>query len=54
MVVLTELLLDCGGAFMYFRWQRARRQCDELLKEKEVIFGFVHDVGEVFRGGGGH
>lgn len=48
MVVLTELLLAAGGAFMYFRWQRARKQCEELLKEKEVIFGFVHDVGEVF------
>lgn len=48
MMVATELLLVAGGAYMYFRWQRARRQCDELLKEKEVIFGFVHDVGEVF------
>ena len=47
-LALTELLLAGGGAFMYYRWQRARRQCDELLKEKEVIFGFVHDVGEVF------
>ncbi len=45
---LTELLLAAGGAFMYIRWQRARRQCEALLKEKEVIFGFVHDVGEVF------
>ncbi len=44
----TELLLAAGGAFMYFRWQKVRRQCDELLMEKEVIFGFVHDVGEVF------
>ena len=48
LMVVTQLLLAAGGAFMYFRWQRARRQCDELLKEKEVIFGFVHDVGEVF------
>lgn len=48
MLAATELLLAAGGAYMYFRWQRAKRQCDELLKEKEVIFGFVHDVGEVF------
>lgn len=45
---LTEFLLAAGGAYMYFRWQRSRRQCEELLREKEVIFGFVHDVGEVF------
>lgn len=46
--MLTNLLLAAGGAFMYFRWQRQRRSCDSLLQEKEVIFGFVHDVGEVF------
>lgn len=45
---LTEFLLAVGGAYLYLRWQRARRQCEQLLKEKEVIFGFVHDVGEVF------
>ncbi len=33
---------------MYFRWQRLRRRHEQLLQEKEVIFGFVHDVGEVF------
>jgi sigma-B regulation protein RsbU (phosphoserine phosphatase) len=47
-MTVTQLLLAAGGGYMYFRWQRTRRQCDELLKEKEVIFGFVHDVGEVF------
>jgi sigma-B regulation protein RsbU (phosphoserine phosphatase) len=45
---LTNLLLAAGGAYMYFRWQRQLRICDQLLQEKEVIFGFVHDVGEVF------
>ena len=45
---LTNLLLAAGGAYMYFRWQRQRKICDQLLQEKEVIFGFVHDVGEVF------
>jgi sigma-B regulation protein RsbU (phosphoserine phosphatase) len=45
---LTNLLLAVGGAYMYFRYQKQRRICDQLLQEKEVIFGFVHDVGEVF------
>jgi len=45
---LTNLLLAAGGAYMYFRWQKQRRFSDQLLQEKEVIFGFVHDVGEVF------
>lgn len=45
---LTQLLLVSGGAFMYFRWHKQRRLNDRLLQEKEVIFGFVHDVGEVF------
>jgi len=45
---LTNFLLAAGGAYMYFRWQRQRRVCEQLLQEKEVIFGFVHDVGEVF------
>ncbi len=45
---LTNFVLAVGGAYMYFRWQKQRRICDQLLQEKEVIFGFVHDVGEVF------
>jgi sigma-B regulation protein RsbU (phosphoserine phosphatase) len=48
LTALTNLLLAAGGAYMYFRWQRQKRACDQLLQEKEVIFGFVHDVGEVF------
>lgn len=47
-MAVTELLLAAGGAYLFFRLQRLRRQCEQLLKEKEVIFGFVHDVGEVF------
>ncbi|HMP90473.1 MAG TPA: SpoIIE family protein phosphatase [Kiritimatiellia bacterium] len=45
---LTNFLLAIGGAYMYFRWQKQRKTCEQLLQEKEVIFGFVHDVGEVF------
>jgi len=47
-IALTNFLLAIGGAYMYFRWQRQRKTCEQLLQEKEVIFGFVHDVGEVF------
>lgn len=45
---LTNLLLAAGGAYMYFRWLRQRRICEQLQQEREVVFGFVHDVGEVF------
>ncbi|HMP72874.1 MAG TPA: SpoIIE family protein phosphatase [Kiritimatiellia bacterium] len=48
LMAATQLLLAAGGAYMYFRWQKLRRLHDQLLQEKEVIFGFVHDVGEVF------
>jgi sigma-B regulation protein RsbU (phosphoserine phosphatase) len=48
---LTELLLAVGGAYLYFRLQNLRRRCDALVQEKEVIFGFMHDVGEVFAEG---
>lgn len=30
------------------RYRVARRQNEDLLREKEVMFGFVHDIGEVF------
>ena len=46
--VITNLFLAAGGAFMYYRWNRQRGVSEQLLQEKEVIFGFVHDVGEVF------
>jgi len=45
---ILELLLAVGGAYMFFRYQRLRKERDELLQEKDIIFGFVHDVGEVF------
>lgn len=43
-----HLLLAAGGAYLFFRLQRTRRQLEALRREKDVIFGFVHDVGEVF------
>ncbi len=33
---------------LFFRNRRLREQRDVLLQEKEVIYGFVHDVAEVF------
>ncbi len=45
---LTNFLLASGGAYMYFRWLRQRKVCEQLQQEREVIFGFMHDVGEVF------
>lgn len=45
---LTNFLLASGGAYMYFRWLRQRKACEQLQQEREVIFGFMHDVGEVF------
>ena len=34
--------------FLFFRNLQLKQQCDELLQEKDVIYGFVHDVAEVF------
>lgn len=48
LIALTNFLLAAGGAYMYFRWLKQRKICEQLLQEKEVIFGFIHDVGEVF------
>ena len=47
-MAVTQLLLAAGGAHLYFRMQRARREAAQLRREKEVIFGFVHDLGEIF------
>lgn len=46
--VIGELLLI--GVLIYFvvRSRRMREARDELRQEREVIFGFVHDVAEVF------
>ena len=34
--------------FLFFRTRQLKQQRDQLLQEKEVIYGFVHDVAEVF------
>ena len=42
------LVLLAALAWLVDRYRRTRRQNKALLKEKEVMFAFVHDVGEVF------
>lgn len=46
----TELLLAAGGVFLFLRYLRAMRRFEQLRQEKDVIFGFMHDVAEVFAG----
>lgn len=48
LMAITQLVLAGGGIYLYFRMQRARREAAHLRREKELIFGFVHDVGEIF------
>lgn len=50
-IAISELVLILGLTYLFFRYMRARRQRDQLRQEREVIFGFMHDVGEVFAGG---
>lgn len=47
----TALLLAGAVIYLYRRLQTVRAQRDQLRQEKDVIFGFMHDVGEVFAGG---
>ena len=49
---VIELVLAAAAVFLFFRLRALRRERDELLQEKEVIFGFVHDVAEVFADAG--
>ncbi|MFH0908417.1 MAG: SpoIIE family protein phosphatase, partial [bacterium] len=45
---LLELALVVGLWLLIIRVRRLAAERDALVQEKEVIFGFVHDVGEVF------
>ena len=47
---ISDAVLVIIGTYLFFRYMRARRQRDQLRQEKEVMFGFMHDVGEVFSG----
>ena len=43
-IAATVLLIG----WLIIRYRKIRRQNGELIKQKEVMFSFVHDVGEVF------
>ncbi len=45
---LSELLLVLALFLVITRMRQARAECEGMRQEREVIFGFVHDVGEVF------
>ncbi len=47
---IAEVVLVALITYVFMRYMRARRQRDQLRNEKEVIYGFMHDVGEVFAG----
>ncbi|HPF99680.1 MAG TPA: SpoIIE family protein phosphatase [Kiritimatiellia bacterium] len=46
--IAAELCLVVGLLFLYRRNRALGRERADLMQEKEVIFGFVHDVAEVF------
>jgi phosphoserine phosphatase RsbU/P len=48
LTALAELVLAALTVYFVLRVRYLRRERDELLQEKQVIFGFVHDVAEVF------
>ncbi len=52
LTAFSGLVLVTLVAHLFFRLRRLRRERDELLQEKDVIFGFVHDVAEVFSDAG--
>ncbi len=45
---LVELALISALVLLFLRSRRLARERDELRQTREVIFGFVHDVAEVF------
>jgi len=48
LLAAVALLLLATLLLLIRRYRVARRRNEDLLREKEVIFGFVHDIGEVF------
>ncbi|MFH0878411.1 MAG: GAF domain-containing SpoIIE family protein phosphatase [Lentisphaerota bacterium] len=45
---VVEFFLLVLLVILYFRMRYLRRARDSMLKEKDVIYGFIQDVGEVF------
>ncbi len=48
LMAVTQLVLAGGVVYLYIRAQSARREAARLRREKEIIFGFVHDIGDIF------
>lgn len=46
--IMLELFLIGLLIFGFLRMRKLTRERNALIKEREVMFGFVHDVGEVF------
>jgi len=46
--IMGELVLIGALLVLFFQNRRLRRRRDELTKEKEVTYNFIHDVAEVF------
>jgi len=46
--IVGELVLVGALLVLFFQNRRLRRRRDELTKEKEVTYNFIHDVAEVF------
>ena len=46
--VLSEIVIALLLIWCVFRIKRLKKDRDNLLKEKDVIYGFVHDVGDIF------
>ena len=46
----VQLVLLALAVYFFLRTRRLRLELEQLRQERAVIFGFVHDVGEVFSG----
>lgn len=48
LLAVGDVLLAAAFLFIFKRSRRIRQARDRLMREKEVILGFVHDISEVF------
>ncbi len=53
LTTILQILLVGGLIALFLRVRHLRDERDQLLQEKDVIYGFVHDVAEVFADAGG-
>lgn len=50
MAVVAIVILLVASSVLAWQASRLRREVNRLLQEKQVMVGFVHDVGEIFAG----